>query len=95
MPERRVVHGRDVPGEVRPGPERQRDHGVREQARPADRSRQPDDAERRRPLGQDDVLEQVDREQVVERDRMKRRDEDGEDQREPGHEARTRQRSVL
>ena len=25
VPERRVVHGRDVPGEVRPGPERQRD----------------------------------------------------------------------
>ena len=36
---------------------------------------------------EDDVLEQVDREQVVERDRVERRDEDGEDQREPGHEA--------
>ena len=80
-----VVHGGEVPDEVRPGPQRQGDHGVGEQARPADRGRQPDHAERRSPLGQDDVLEQVDRQQIVERDRVQRRHEDGEDQCEPGH----------
>ena len=83
----RVVHGGDVPDEVRPGPEREGDHGVGEQPRPAERSRQADHAERRSPLGEDDVLEQVDRQQIVERDRVQRRDEDREDQAEPGYEA--------
>ena len=46
-----------------------------------------EDAERRRPLGEDDVLQQVHREQVVERDRVQRRDEDRQDQREAGREA--------
>ena len=85
--ERRVVDGRYVPEEVRAGPQRKSDERMREQPGDGEVRREPEHAERRRPLGEDDVLEQVHREQVVERDRVQRRREDDQDQREPGREA--------
>ena len=49
--------------------------------------RETEDAERGRPLGEDDVLEQMHGEQVVQRDRVQRSDEDGQDQHQAGREA--------
>ena len=48
---------------------------------------QPEHAEQRPPLGDDDVLEQVHREQVVERERVERADLDGQQERAAGEEA--------
>ena len=70
--ERGVVHARHVPHEVRRKPERKRDRRMRQRAERAalgeprhDERGEPKYAERRRPLGEDDVLEQVRRQQVM------------------------------
>ena len=95
MPERSVVGPRKVPGEVDGDPERQRDERVREDAptgQAGERCREsrsePGDAERGRPFREDHVLEQVHGEEVMERDRLDRREEDGEDQELAGGEGR-------
>ena len=72
MAQSRVVDRRHVPGEVRDCPQRERDERVREEAGDANGGREPQDAQRGRPLREDDVLEQVDREQVVQGNRVKR-----------------------
>jgi hypothetical protein len=70
--ERGVVGRGDVPGEVRDEPEAERDRrpgeepGAGEPGEPrGEEGRDAEYQERRRPLGQDDVLEQMCREQVV------------------------------
>ena len=70
--ERRVVGGRQVPGEVDEQPEAKRDRRTgqlpdgRDAPEPlGDGRRDAEHEQRRRPLGEDDVLEQVHREQVV------------------------------
>ena len=79
--ERRVVEPRQVPEHVVREPERERDGGVGERAdegwsreRRGQCRRDPEDDEERRPLGQHDVLKEVDHEQVVHRDRLERGD---------------------
>ena len=60
-------------------------------ARPRDplreRGGEAEQEQRRRPFREHDVLEQVRGQEVAERERLERRDERGEDQREPGRES--------
>ena len=58
--ERCVVDRRDVPDEVRARPEGKRNERVSQEPRDRQVRREPEDAERGRPLGEDDVLQQVD-----------------------------------
>ncbi len=83
-----------MPGVVGREPERQRDERVRERSdggvlarRSRGGRRQPEHDEGRAPFGERDVLEQVRRQQVVERKALERRHEDHEDQSEPAEEA--------
>jgi hypothetical protein len=92
---RGVVRPRQVPGEVDGEPDRQGDEGARQEAQHPgareprrQRGGEAGDEERRRPLREDDVLEQVHRQQVPERDRLHRREEDREDQELAGDEGR-------
>ena len=78
--ERGVVDGREVPGEVGDEPEAERDGRAREEPRagqpgePRGEGRRDAEHEQRRsPLGEDDVLEQVGGEQMV-GERVERRD---------------------
>jgi hypothetical protein len=93
--ERGIVEPRQMPHEVRAEPERQRYERMREGPHDSttagvgrQRGGQPEHGERRRPFGQDDVLEQVRRDEVVARQRVQRRDERCNDQRHAGDEAR-------
>ena len=77
-----------MPDVVRAEPDGQRDQWVGERARAGDalelarhRRGQPDDDEQRPPLGEDDVLQQVHDEQVVQGERVERRDLNREHQR--------------
>jgi hypothetical protein len=86
-----VVREGEVPREVGGEPDGERDGRPRQaprtgnaRDRAGDGRWEPEHAERGRPLGEDDVLEQVRRQQVVEGDRLERRDRDREDQCEPG-----------
>ena len=85
--ERGVVEPREVPDHVVREPERERDGGVGEQRdrarardRRGERGRDPEHDEERRPLGEDDVLEQVHGEEVVHAERVDRRDADREEE---------------
>src|SRR5256714_1675616 len=95
VPERGVVRPRQVPCEVDGEPDRQRDERARQRAhgrRPreprGERGGEAGDEERGRPLREHDVLEQVHRQQVPERERLDRRGEDGKDQELAGEEGR-------
>ena len=87
-----VVGGRQVPREVDEEPEAERDRRPGQQPdgtdppKPlADGGRDAQDEEGRRPLGEDDVLEQVHREQVVAQ-RLERCHRSGEEQQAAGGE---------
>ena len=91
--ERRVVQRRDVPQGVRPDPEGQSHHGLRQDSddtRPrqslAELRRDPEDQEQRRPLGEHDVLDEVRPDEVLARDRVERRDERRHQERTAGEE---------
>jgi len=76
MPEREVVRGRHVPGEVRAEPDDERgDH--RDANAPRKLRRQRKHEQRGRPFRDRDVLEEVRSQQVVERERLERCREDG------------------
>ena len=94
VPQGCVIGGRNVPRVVGREPERQRDQRVRERSDGAVFSRgscggrrEPEHDERRAPFGDRDVLEQVGREQVVERQALEWGHEDDKDQPEPAEEA--------
>jgi hypothetical protein len=87
-----VIESREVPYEVRRKPEPEGDGWASKQSDrrdSADRGSQSrgkaEDEQRRRPLGQDDVLEQMRREQV-EGQRVERRDRGGKEEQAPGGE---------
>ncbi len=90
----RVVDPRQVPDHVVAEPERERHRrmgqhpeGFRPDELRRERGREAEDDEERRPLGEDDVLQEVDRQQVVHGDRLERRDRHEEEQRHCRHEA--------
>ena len=92
--ERGVVEPRQVPEHVVREPDGERDERVDERTndrrtseRRRERRREPEHDEERRPLRENDVLEQVDDEQVVHRKRLDRCDRDGEDEHHRGDEA--------
>lgn len=91
--ERRVVKNREMPEEIRRQPEAERDGSAGEQleaAGPPDRGgesrRDAEYEQRRRPLGEHDVLEQMRRKEVV-RQRVQRGDCGGEQEQAAGGES--------
>ena len=75
VPQRRVVDPRQMPDAVVDDPEEERRHRSAHPRRDAPRAPAGSEhRQQRRPLGEDDVLDQVHREQVVHRDRLDRRD---------------------
>ena len=83
-----------MPGVVRHEPDRQRDERVGGDPRTRDalelgghRGGEPEHAQERRPLREHDVLEQVHQQRPMERERVERRDLDGEEERAPAGEA--------
>ena len=95
--ERDVVDAAEVDDVPADEPDRQRDGRPRhERERPAapggDRTahgrREPEDEERRRPVGDDHVLQQVEEHEVVDRDRLERRVQRSHDEDDAGRERR-------
>ena len=87
MLERAVVDRRDMPDEVRPEPERQSDERVSQEPNTREplelarqRRRKGEHDQAGRPFGGDDVLQEMNREQVVQRDRVQRGHIDREQQ---------------
>jgi hypothetical protein len=87
VPKRGVVDPRQMPDHVVREPERERDRRVCERAHQSGRAidarqlgRDPQDDEEWRPLREDDVLQEVHRQQVVHAERVDRGHADGEQQ---------------
>ena len=82
--QRIVVHPREVPDEVRRDPQRQRDERPEEHeatCASCERRRHGEHEQRRRPLGEDDVLQQVRPEKRVQREGLQLREERQEQKR--------------